>query len=64
MNTTFEVLLVQHRSKRIQIADALANGAAKDYAEYRAMCGEIRGLLAAEMHVQDLAKHLENNDDE
>ena len=64
MDNTLKVLVHQYRDKRMQIVDAVSNGAAKDYAEYRAMCGEIRGLLAAEMHVQDLAKHLENNDDE
>jgi len=32
-------------------------------AEYRALCGEIRGLLTAESYILDLAKNLENDDD-
>jgi hypothetical protein len=63
MDRTLEVLLEQYRNKRSQIADAVSSGAAKDYAEYRALCGEIRGLLTAEMYLTDLAKNLENSDD-
>ena len=63
MDKTLEVLIKQYRDKRSQIADAVSSGAAKDYAEYRALCGEIRGLLTAEMYLTDLAKNLENSDD-
>ena len=63
MDKTLEVLLKQYRDKRSQIADAVSSGAAKDYAEYRALCGEIRGLLTAESYILDLAKNLENDDD-
>jgi hypothetical protein len=37
---------------------------AKDYAEYKYLCGEIRGLTAVEMYLQNLAKNLEQIDDE
>jgi hypothetical protein len=63
MDKTLEVLLKQYKDKRSQIADAVSSGAAKDYAEYRALCGEIRGLLTAESYLLDLAKNLENADD-
>jgi hypothetical protein len=63
MDKTLEVLIKQYRDKRSQIADAVSSGAAKDYAEYRALCGEIRGLLTAESYLLDLAKNLENADD-
>jgi hypothetical protein len=63
MDKTLEVLLKQYRDKRNQIAEAVSSGAAKDYAEYRALCGEIRGLLTAESYLLDLAKNLENADD-
>lgn len=63
MDKTLEVLLRQYRDKRNQLADAVSSGAAKDYAEYRALCGEIRGLLTAESYLLDLAKNLENSDD-
>jgi hypothetical protein len=63
MDKTLEVLLKQYKDKRSQIADAVSSGAAKDYAEYRALCGEVRGLLTAESYLLDLAKNLENADD-
>ena len=63
MDKTLEVLIKQYRDKRSQIADAVSSGAAKDYAEYRALCGEIRGLLTAESYLLDLAKNLENAND-
>lgn len=63
MDTTLEVLLRQYKDKRNQIADAVSSGSAKDYAEYRALCGEIRGLLIAESYLTDLAKNLENMDE-
>ena len=63
MDTTLEVLLRQYKDKRNQLADAISSGAAKDFAEYRALCGEIRGLLIAESYLTDLAKNLENSDE-
>lgn len=63
MDKTLEILFKQYRDKRNQIADAISGGAAKDYAEYRALCGEVRGLLTAESYLLDLAKNLENDDE-
>lgn len=61
--TALEVLLKQCREKREQLTDALANGSAKEYAEYRALCGEIRGLSYAELLITDLANKMENSDE-
>ena len=61
--TALEVLLKQCREKQEQLMQALAGSAAKDYAEYRAICGEIRGLSYTESLIIDLAKKLENSDD-
>ena len=63
MDKTLEILLRECRNKRAQLVEAISSGAAKDYAEYRALCGEIRGLLTAESYLLDLAKNLENADD-
>jgi hypothetical protein len=63
MDRTLEVLLKQYKDKRNQVAEAISSGSAKDYAEYRALCGEVRGLLTAELYLTDLAKNLENSDD-
>ena len=63
MDNSLEVLQEQCMERRNNITDALAGGVAKDYAEYRAMCGEIRGLLSAEKLIHDLAYRLETSDD-
>ena len=59
-----EVLVKECREKKEQLSQALMGAAAKDYAEYRAICGEIRGLSYAEQAIKDLAKKLENSDDD
>ena len=41
----------------------LAGGGAKDFAEYRHVCGVIRGLTHAETIVRDLVQRLEKTDD-
>ena len=63
MEKVIEIILKQLRERRVQLTDAIANGSAKDYAEYKCLCGEIRGLTAVEMYLQTLAKNLEYNDE-
>ena len=41
----------------------LNGGGAKDFAEYRHVCGIIRGLTHAESLVKDLATKMEHSDD-
>jgi hypothetical protein len=43
--------------------DFLATGNAKDYAEYRQVCGIIRGLESAKQLIIDLAKRHEDAND-
>lgn len=58
-----DVVLRQIRDKKAQLAEALASRAAKNYEEYQFICGEIRGLTAVEMYLNDLAKNLEQIDE-
>ena len=44
--------------------DDMANGVCKSFDEYQKLCGVIQGLALAEQHAIDLAKRVENNDDE
>lgn len=62
--TVFDVLIQDIEERRDSITRAVSEGAAKDYAEYRSMCGEIRGLSLAHSYVTDLVRRLENDDDE
>lgn len=45
------------------IEQALTNGGAKDHAEYRQLCGQLRGLEFVENLITDLAKRHEDADD-
>ena len=61
--TVFDVLIRDIEEKRDTIARALVDGAARDYAEYRSMCGEIRGLSLAHSYVTDLVRRMEQDDE-
>jgi len=47
-----------------QLQMSIADGKAEDYAEYRKMCGEVKGLLTARLYIIDLQERLTNDDDE
>jgi tryptophan 2,3-dioxygenase len=42
----------------------LSDGAAKDYAHYKELCGAIRGLQTAQMEINDLVRKLKDDDDD
>jgi hypothetical protein len=42
----------------------LANGQCSDFAQYKELCGVIRGLAYAERHLLDLAENLKEDNDE
>jgi hypothetical protein len=62
--TALSVVLKEIESRREQIGIALMGGGAKDFAEYKSLCGEIRGLSQAHMYVTDLVRNLEQDEDE
>lgn len=64
MDKYLEYLKKQFTERQISLADALAEGAAKSYEEYKQLVGEIRGLSFAQLCVNDLVRKLENDDDE
>jgi hypothetical protein len=62
--TAFDVILKNIEEHRDAIARALVDGTARDISEYKAMCGEIRGLSTACMFITDLVRRMEQSDDE
>jgi hypothetical protein len=64
MKTQFDVLIGQLKERERNLLDSLGDGVAKDYANYRELCGHIRGLAEAQLLISDLAKKLENDEDE
>lgn len=63
MTTALSVVLRDVEDRRQIIAEALIAGSAKDFAEYKSMTGEIRGLSLAHSIVTDLVRKLENDDE-
>jgi hypothetical protein len=63
MDKVLEVLLKQVRERRDQLIIAVSQSAAKDFAEYQKLCGEIRGLSTTEGYILDLAKLMEQSDE-
>jgi hypothetical protein len=49
--------------KILQLQEAIADGNAADFAEYKKMCGEIKGLLTARSYIKDLQERLTHDDD-
>ena len=47
-----------------QLQMAIADGKADDYAEYKRMCGEVKGLLTARLYIIDLQERVTNDDDD
>ena len=64
MANALSIVLKEIEHRREQIGVAIMNGAAKDFAEYKSLCGEIRGLSQAHMYVTDLVRNLEHDEDE
>lgn len=62
--TVFDVLREKIVAHKNAIADSLVSGAIKDYAEYRELCGLIRGLETTLREVQDLAQNFLDDDDD
>ena len=62
--TAFSVVLKEIEEKQKSLSDALGSGAARDFAEYKYMCGEIRGLSLAHSFINDLVRKMEQDDDE
>ena len=52
------------RTDMNNFTDDLANGQCADFAQYKELCGVIRGLAFAERHLLDLAEKLKDPDDE
>jgi hypothetical protein len=48
----------------LQLQVSMADGLARDYADYKKMCGEVKGLLTARSYILDLQERLINNDDD
>ena len=61
--TAFDVVLKEIEDRRESIGRAVIDGAARDFAEYKSMCGEIRGLSQAHIYITDLVRRMTEDDE-
>jgi hypothetical protein len=61
---SLELAFKKIESEKQLIIENLADGVAKDYAEYQNLCGVIRGLLTAQREINDLLRKLKDDDDD
>ncbi len=61
--TVFDVLINKLNQRIDAVQDSLVSGTCQDFAAYKEQCGVIHGLALARREVQDLAKHLKDDDE-
>jgi hypothetical protein len=61
--TVYDVLIDRYTELKKDKEGALCEGVAKDFAEYRELCGAIQGLATAIREVQDLMRSQVNDND-
>ena len=61
--TGLELLLKQVDEKVTQLQEHAAAGGLVSFEEYKAVCGEIKGLLTMKQRVKDLQQTVENSDE-
>ena len=54
----FDVINSKIDEQVVDFSNSLCDGVAIDYAEYKALCGVIRGLRIAQLEVKDLARKM------
>jgi hypothetical protein len=57
-------LISELKERERSMLQSLGDGAATDFAAYREVCGNIRGLLFAQSLIADLARNLEKLNNE
>jgi hypothetical protein len=60
----FEILDSKLNERVMDLSRSLSEGVAKDHAEYKGMCGVIKGLQTAQYELNDLLRKIKENDDE
>lgn len=60
--TPFDVILKEIAERKATLTEALTSGSAKDYAEYKHLTGEFRGLSLVEVHINDLVRRMEDDE--
>lgn len=59
-----DVLSKKLEEQKIQLSEVLCAGNAKSYEHYKELCGQIRGLMTAQLEISDLVRNLQETEDE
>lgn len=59
--TVMELILEKINERLADVQEDLGSGVAKDFADYRYICGILHGMLAVKRYVEDLKTNLEND---
>lgn len=62
-NKLLEYLSSKLDERRKALIDTLGDGGAKTYDQYQNLCGQVRGLLAAQFEINDLLRNLKEHDE-
>ena len=60
----FDVITKEINEKLVGLQDTVISGRLASYEEYKALCGEMKGLISIREYIKDLKRQLENSDDE
>lgn len=59
-----ELLNSKLEDRRLELVDFLGRGNAATYDAYKEVCGQIRGLQAAQLEIADLVRRMKEINDE
>jgi hypothetical protein len=59
--TVIDLILEKINERFADVQEDLGSGVAKDFADYRYICGILHGMLAVKRYVEDLNNSLEND---
>ena len=58
------LLVSKYEDRKKHLIEFLCDGGAKDFAEYKNLCGEIRGLSVAQEEIKDLVRKMKELDND
>jgi hypothetical protein len=62
--SALSILSEKLEEQKIQLSEVLCAGNAKSYEHYKELCGQIRGLMTAQLEISDLVRKLKDIDNE
>ena len=60
----YTVLTNKYEERKQLLTVAMAQGAAKDFADYQYQCGRLRGLADAQIELNDLLREIKEKDED